>query len=254
MKTPESGNSTETGDQAKARYSLYEIGYVKLRTGMGVLAVLFPIIFLISSWVLNRTEMQPSLSEYYITRELERNLFVGILICIGIFLWLYEGYSYWENRLLDLAGVLVAGVALFPVSATSFTIGSMTIPVRWQIGTVPISIHGICAVTFFVCIIVVATFFSRTTLRGRSDAAVWIRRYKLISTWMFVGIGVAALSRMLPNSWLGNLFDGKGVFWVETFGVWGFATFWLVKTKEVNPNLEFRPFPLRRADVEAAAK
>ena len=56
MKTPEPGNPTETGDQAKARYSLYEIGYVKLRTGMGVLAVLFPIIFLISSWVLTRNK------------------------------------------------------------------------------------------------------------------------------------------------------------------------------------------------------
>lgn len=252
MKLPESGNANETGDQAKRRYSLYEVGYIKLRTGMGVLAFVFPLIFLFSSWVLNRTEMQPSISEYYITRELERNLFVGLLICIGIFLWLYEGYSYWENKLLDLSGILVALVALFPVNASSFTLGNTTIPVIWDIGRATLSVHGISAVTFFVCIIIVATVFSRTTLRGRPDSMKWARRYKLIATWMLAGIGVAVLSRMFPDSWLGHFFDGNGVFWAEAFGVWGFATFWLVKTKEVNPTLEFRPFPLRRADVEAA--
>ena len=251
MKIPESGNTNETGDQAKRRYSLYEVGYIKLRTGMGVLAFAFPFIFLVSSWILNRTEMQPSISDYYTTRGLERDLFVGLLICIGVFLWLYEGYSYWENKILDLSGILVAMVALFPVSASNFTIGNTVVPVSWKIGNATLSIHGICAVTFFICIIVIATAFSRTTLRGRPDRTKWARRYKVIAVWMLAGIGVAVLSRMFPQSWLGHLFDGNGVFWAEAFGVWGFATFWLVKTKEVNPTLEFRPFPLKRADIQA---
>ena len=250
MKTEDIVAANATGDQIKRKYSLYEVGYIKLRTGMGVLALVFPLIFLISSWLLHRTEMQPSISEYYITRELERNLFVGVLICIGVFLWLYEGYSYWENRILDVAGILVALVALIPVSATSFMLGDLVIPVRGKIGGATFSIHGFCAVAFFICIIAVSTVFSRTTLEGRSVRAKWIRIYTLIATWMFVGIGLSVVSGVLHESWLGRIFNRKGVFWTEAFGVWGFATFWLVKTKEVNPTIEFRPLPLRRADVE----
>ena len=249
MRTANTVDTMLDGEQVKRNYSLYEVGYIKLRTGIGVLALAFPLIFLISSSLLHRTEMQPSISEYYITRELERNLFVGILICVGIFLWLYEGYSYWENRILDAAGVLLALVALVPVSASSFTLGDTVIPVRGHIGGMTFSVHGFCAVTFFICIIVVSTVFSRTTLKGRPDRAKWIRIYTIIATWMFIGIGLSALSGVFHQSWLGRLFDGKGVFWVEAFGVWGFATFWLVKTKEVNPTIQFRPLPLRRADM-----
>ena len=250
MKTENTVGAHESGYQVKRKYSLYEVGYIKLRTGMGVLALVFPLIFLASSWLLHRTEMQPSISEYYITREFERNLFVGILICIGIFLWLYEGYSYWENRILDAAGILVALVALIPISATSFTLGSLVIPVRGKIGEATFSVHGFCAVTFFICIIVVSTVFSQTTLKGRPDRAKWIRIYTIIATWMFVGIGLSVLSGVLHQSWLYRIFDGKGTFWTEAFGVWGFAIFWLIKTKEVNPTIEFQPLPLRRADVE----
>lgn len=254
MEARDTVGTVATGEQIKRKYSLYEVGYIKLRTGMGVLAFVFPFIFLVSSWLLHRTEMQPSISEYYITRDLERNLFVGILICIGVFLWLYEGYSYWENRILDVAGVLVALVALIPVSATSFTLGAFVIPVRMQIGGATFSVHGFCAVTFFICIIVVSTVFSRTTLKGRPDKAKWIRIYTIIATWMFVGIGLSVLSGVFHQSWLGRIFDGKGVFWTEAFGVWGFAAFWLVKTKEVNPTIEFQPLPLRRADVATKSR
>ena len=249
MRTENSADLNKTGEQIKRKYSLYEVGYIKLRNGMGVLALLFPLIFLISSWLLQRTDMQASISEYYITRETERNLFVGILICIGVFLWLYEGYSNLENRILDIAGILVALVALVPVSATSFTLGEIVVPVRWQVGKATFSVHGFCAVTFFICIIVVATAFSRTTLKNRPDRKKWIRIYTIIAVWMFIGIGLSALSSILHQSWLGQIFNKKGVFWAETFGVWGFGLFWLVKTKEVNPTLEFRPLPLPRADL-----
>ena len=235
------------GATVKQRYSLYEIGYVKLRTGMGVLAIVFPFIFLVSSLVLGRTDMQPSISDYYITRELERNLFVGILICIGVFLRLYEGYGYWENRVLDVAGVLVALVALVPVTASQFAIGSLVIPVRGTIGGFSVSVHGFCAVTFFICIIVVSTVFSQTTLKGRPDRTKWIAIYSAIAIWMFTGIGVAVLAGVFHQTMSGEILGASWVFWAEAVGVWGFGVFWLVKTREVRPDL---PFPMRSADKE----
>lgn len=233
------------GEQVKRQYSLYEVGYVKLRTGMGVLAIVFPFIFLFSSLLLGRTDMQPSISDYYATRELERNLFVGILICIGVFLRLYEGYGFWENRILDVAGVLVALVALVPVTASGFSIGNLVIPVRGTIGGFNFSVHGFCAVAFFICIIVVSTVFSRTTLKGRPDRKKWIAIYTGIATWMFAGIGLAVLSGVFHLSLFGGMLRANWVFWAEAFGVWGFGTFWLVKTQEVRPDL---PFLMHSAD------
>ena len=95
---------------AARRYSHYEVGYIKFRTGMAILAGAFPFIFLISSFVLQRTVFQDSISAYYFTRATERNLFVGVLICIAVFLIIYEGYSKIEDRVLSFAGVLAAGV------------------------------------------------------------------------------------------------------------------------------------------------
>ena len=237
--------TAEDGAKVRQQYSLYEVGYVKLRTGMGVLAIVFPFIFLLSSLLLGRTCMQASISDYYATRELERNLFVGILICIGVFLWLYEGYGFWENRILDVAGVLVALVALVPVTASSFSIGSLVIPVRGMIGGFSFSVHGFCAVTFFICIIVVSTVFSQTTLKGRPDRKKWIAIYTGIAGWMFAGIGVAVLSGVFHLPLFGKWFGANWVFWAEAFGVWGFGAFWLVKTQEVRPDL---PFLMHSAD------
>ena len=45
-----------------------------------------PWLALVSSFVLKRTEFQDSISHYYWTLELERNLFVGVLCAIAVFL------------------------------------------------------------------------------------------------------------------------------------------------------------------------
>ncbi len=43
-----------------------------------------------------------------------RSWFVGILFVLGIFLYLYKGFSTLENCLLNIAGLSALGVALFP--------------------------------------------------------------------------------------------------------------------------------------------
>jgi hypothetical protein len=228
--------------RAIERYSHYEVAYIKLRKGIAALGILFPLFFLFSSLVLSRTTFQPSISAYYFTLDLERNLFVGILITVGIFLMLYEGYSKREDWVLKVAGVLACGIALFPTGTLGFTIAATKF--TW---------HAICAVGFFFCIFYVCIFLSETTLSDLDDKDPAQKKkkdtyrtiYKVIAGFMIGPIVIAVLANLLPRPWLYNFFDGKLVFWVEATSIWSFALFWFFKTREVNGNIPWRSFDER---------
>lgn len=59
---------------------------------MAFLASILPIILLLSSMA-DRTDFQLSMSAYYYSRELERNIFIGILCAVGASLVFYKGES-----------------------------------------------------------------------------------------------------------------------------------------------------------------
>ena len=108
--------------------------YFNLRVGIGVMALLLPLLLWIGGKVLFGLPLQSSLSAYYHTDM--GNVFVGVLFTIGTFLHLYKGYPIKtpflsENRALDAAGICALGVALFPTdcpdgaTCTGFTWGAV---------------------------------------------------------------------------------------------------------------------------------
>jgi hypothetical protein len=165
-------------------------------------------------------------------------LFVAMLSCIGIFLILYEGYSRLENRVLDIAGVLLVCVAFVPMNLKSFELWGHVVPVQWQFGKLDFSVHGLCAVGFFVCIIYVSTILSGQSLKGRpSDVQCkWLIRYWSVSGVMALMMVAALIGHQLEGPWL----HGRVVFLIETVGVVAFAIFWLMKTREVNPTIGYQ--------------
>jgi len=72
---------------------LHKQTYFCLRIVMPVIAILLPIVFLVSAfWV----GMHGSISAFYYTGM--RNVFVGALFAIGICLYVYKGYNPLENN------------------------------------------------------------------------------------------------------------------------------------------------------------
>lgn len=206
------------------KYSHYEVGYIKLRNGISFLGFTFPFIFIASS-ILRQDPLKGSISAYYHVENLERNLFVGILITVGLFLILYEGYSRREDIILTVSGICAIFVALIPtaIEGKSFT---------W---------HEAFATAFFVGIFVVMFFLSKETLSKIKDPKRKNRYriiYWIISLLMIICIVTALI--------LKGIFDTRGkehtvIFWLETAGIWLFAVFWLIKTYEVNPNISWNP-------------
>ncbi|MCI0564943.1 MAG: hypothetical protein MN733_41275 [Nitrososphaera sp.] len=189
--------------------------YFNLRLGMGLIGLVFPILL----WAGTQRILE-SISAYYHTNM--RDAFVGVIIAVGAFLYLYKGYSSAENLALNLAGFFALCVAIFPTGGTSVLGFEFS-----QAGTV----HKICAVLFFFCLAYVSWFRASDTLELISDKTIkerYERIYKLLAIGMVILPIIAVVLTFTlqpPAFW---------VFAVEFAAIWVFAFYWLVKTFEIS--------------------
>ena len=70
-------------------------------------------------------DLENSMSHYYVSFPSDnsskrafpmRAWFVGLLLSVGVFLYLYKGLSGNESVALNLGGLVVLGVSLFPMN------------------------------------------------------------------------------------------------------------------------------------------
>jgi hypothetical protein len=196
-----------------------EATYFNLRIGMAVIAFAFPILLAVGAKLLRNISLQDSMSAYYHAGNgAMRDWFVGVLVAIGAFLYLYKGFSRAENYALNLAGIFGIGVAVFPM--------------QWQCEPAcdPVSLHGTLAVLFFICIAYVCLFRASDTLALLTDAKK-IGRYKAIYRTLGVLMVASPLTAFVVSGVLRRL--SALVFFIEAFAVWAFAAYWLAKSREM---------------------
>jgi hypothetical protein len=145
-----------------------------------------------------------------------RSWFVGLLFATGALLYVNQGHSRKEDWALNLAGLLAVGIALFPMS--------------WDCYCHSFSPHGFCAVSFFLCIAFVSAICSRDTLVLIRDPKV---RGKYRKT--YIGLAIAMIAAPIA-AYIFNFVTSQRspVYWAELFGIYAFATYWCVKTKEMS--------------------
>ncbi|MBV8886436.1 MAG: hypothetical protein JO235_20915 [Chroococcidiopsidaceae cyanobacterium CP_BM_RX_35] len=210
--------------------------YNRLRVGIGLLAVALPLILVIGGSVGYGLPLQDSISAYYHAfvptsqppalfdiagNGVMRNWFVGILWGIGVFLLLYKGFGQRENTALNIAGVLLIVVAMFPMG--------------WTCGTTcpKVSVHGVAAILFFLAIGYVCIFRSGDTLKLIKDPEArdsYRRWYRVIGfvMWVFpLVVTVLQFFKIRP-------FGSYTVFFIEVAGIWTFAAYWLLKSREIS--------------------
>jgi hypothetical protein len=101
-----------SGAREKAPVPLV-ISYLLMRALIGVIAVLLPFVMIGIGWAIGHG-FQPSMSSYYYTPM--RNLFVGSLCAIGVFLVTYDGYDLADRTITDIAGLCTICIAFFPTT------------------------------------------------------------------------------------------------------------------------------------------
>lgn len=190
--------------------------YRALRWGLALLGPALPVVFLL--WRLfGGVPLQHSMSAYYCLSGPTRDVFVGTLIAVGALLICYKGYTVWEDWALNLAGACVTGVALFHMNCPTAR------------GLWDGSLHGGCAIAFFVLIAYVAVFRAADTLPVIGDARVE-RRYRLLYRVLGVAMVLSPLGAWV---WARVIDPEAYVFFAEAAGVVAFSAYWIVKTVEV---------------------
>ena len=147
MKSQESPN-TDTS------FSLV-ISYLTLRRIIGILGIAFPVILAAGNCLFgNHHAIQTSISSYYHT--IMRDVFVGILTAVGLFLFTYKGHNFIDNLAGNLGCVFALGVAFIPTTPDNPSPGYNLLPGK---------LHLIFATLFFIVLIkssCLMIFFSKS--------------------------------------------------------------------------------------------
>lgn len=205
------------------------ISYLSLRRIIGILGILLPVVLVVGSVVAcGCTELQHSISAYYHTGM--RNLFVGILSGVALFLFSYKGYTRLDDVMADMAALFALGVAFFPTSVTGMAT-SCIIPINTNLSG---DLHYVSAALFF-CVL---AFFSLVLFtRTKGDFTPQKRKrnmiYKVCGVIMVAAIVLIALYSLGFKSANPPLEKLHPVFWLETIALWAFGISWLTKGKAI---------------------
>jgi hypothetical protein len=204
------------------------ISYMTLRQMIGVLGVFLPVVVVLGGGLIALLEVRPSISAYYYSNM--RDLFVGVLCMVGVFLISYKGYDRLDHYTSNFSGVLAIVVALFPTQADGQ---------RIEVGISQLSdglsgrIHNVCAALLFASLAFISTFlFTKTSNEATMTEQKKARNriYRVCGAIMFGALFVAFLFS-LPV--LHAAAPYHLVLAVETVSLWAFGFSWLVKGQAI---------------------
>jgi hypothetical protein len=199
------------------------LSYLTLRKAVGIIGFALPFVLAFGKMLLQGPGIQGSISFYYYTDM--RNVFVGSLCAIGIFLMSYRGYERKDEIAGRLACVFAIGVALFP------TTPRVDAPSRDQlIGTV----HLTCAALLFLTLAYFSLALFTKTDPDKNPTPRKLQRnivYRVCGWTIVACIGLmfvvtltavkAVVERCTP------------VFWLESVAIVAFGVSWLIKGETI---------------------
>jgi hypothetical protein len=202
-----------------------------MRIVVGVLGVALPfVLVLVDAWGFDSHPfLRDSLSDYYYSGA--RELFVGTLSAIGVFLFTYKvADRTLDNSLSFVAGFFAAVVAICPTERPSDDVKLTPLQGSWGEGVVG-GIHYVAATVFIVSLGLISYLYGKRegerTASGKRSPAFW-RRFH----WGCAGgIGAAVVWIVITELAGGprtSLLIGEAV------AVWAFGVSWFWKGFELD--------------------
>ncbi len=194
------------------------LSYHRVRQTLGLMGLTLPIMLSIGGF-LSGSAIEPSISDFYHTGM--RNLFVGALTPIGIFLISYKGWKG-LGKITMVAGLAAIGVAFFPNEGPDVLLRE-----AGQSRAVAI-MHYVSALTFFICLgLFCFVVFPSDATRAQRRAFFRCGYAILLSTVLVTICSYFKVQGPVGPQTL--VMEANLVFWFESIGVWGFAVAWLLK-------------------------
>jgi len=200
------------------------LSYLALRKAVGIIAFALP--FAVSIPVLVHFHcIQPSISGYYYTCT--RNVLVGALCAVAMFLLACRGYDHIDRWAGTFAAVCALGVAFFPTSPEFCSTDLCHPNCVPSFNTAPFH-FTFAALLFLTLAFFCLALFTRTgpekqmTARKRQRNKVYI----ICGIVILVSVALIPLFHFFPNSWpLPIPYN----FFFETTALLAFGIAWMVK-------------------------
>lgn len=206
------------------------VSYLTIRRAIGVIGLALPVVLLAGGWVAG-IPIQENMSSYYHTEM--RDIFVGILCAIGVFLFCYQGYGRVESWTANLGGISALGIALCPLDFNSDPLLQKSIHGY---------LHTFSGGVFFLTLAFYSLYYFPRESLVEAEPHLWERK------WIYRTSGVVILLSLLTmgiylflldNHWKEVLNHYRFLFWMEWIAVWSFAAAWLARGRAIIADIAF---------------
>jgi hypothetical protein len=199
------------------------LSYLGLRKAVGIIGFFLPFVLAVGKMILQGPGIESSISDYYYTDM--RNVFVGSMCAIGVFLLSCRGYDSRDERAGRFSCVCAIGVALFPTTPSN-------VPsfIDKFIGGLHLVFATLLFLTFaYFCI----RLFTATDPHKKPTRRKLLRN-KVYFTCGYTILGCIALLGIVNLPFVKPLIAPlTPVFWLEAIAVVAFGTAWLIKGETI---------------------
>lgn len=190
--------------------------YLFLRRAIGLIGLALPFVLILGKQLVQGGDLLGSLSSYYYTDL--RDVLVGAMCAVGVFLLAYYGHDYVDNIASTVAGLGAIGLALFPTTPDHDVTG-------WD-RTVGV-LHLAFAAVFFLSL---AYFCLRLFPHDGEQPEKFGALYRVCGGVILVCLVLIALAKYL------GLTPGlHPALWLEAVAVEAFGVAWAVKGGTLKP-------------------
>ena len=227
--------SVGSGRPTRSDEDVLVTNYMFLRKAVGLLGTFLPLILLAANPIFvtvvnNGCGLVPnSISGYYYSSA--RNIFVGGLCALGLFLIAYVGYDLGDRLVTDAAGVFAVCVALFPTAPSTASPSSVACQTVAAVSTreqVVGDIHLVSAGLMFIFVAWMAIRFTNTD-SPQPPPQKLLRNliYKICAIVILASLAAAVITNFLPASVRAHF--PWWLFLYEALAIFAFGVSWFVK-------------------------
>jgi hypothetical protein len=208
----------------KANNQSLIVSYITLRKLIGILGILLPFACLLEGSLFQNLPVKDSISAYYHSNM--RDVFVGLLVGVSLFLMTYKGYERRDTLMAIASGIAGLGIAIFPCS--SRVEPSAAVGMFQLVPPIAEYVHYGSSALFFI-LLGINSFFLFTL----GDKKNWTRR-KSNRNGIYRACGLVIFASLITLAVITIIVGGEPVntvwtFIFETIMLLAFGISWLVK-------------------------
>lgn len=188
--------------------------FVFLRRGVGLLGMGLPFVLIVGNLLIGDGLLY-SVSGYYHSDL--RDIYVGGMCAVGVFLLFYRGYERTDRIASIIAGIAAIGAALFPLAPPGPVTDNQ-------------QIVGVLHVVFAVVLFGTFAYFCLFEFRKTGGLGPTMRKLKRNKVFLVSGVIIVVCMVLAVASLLLPVLDeGRPILWLEAIATVAFGVAWLTK-------------------------